>query len=170
MQVDSRVDEYLTQQSKHYPSLASTFTTLNKLYDQKLWHELTVELTSALQNPDFLKVINPIYTNFVSEFQSKMNKISLVRFVSVCASQKPAVEALEFLDSFRPQLKQDDEALVLLEAEYCNYLLQTSRFEDCLSNLLKCEQLMEKLPYSEIIINASYYRVSANYFKAHLIN
>ena len=170
MQVDSRVDEYLTQQSKHYPSLASTFTTLNKLYDQKLWHELTVELTSALQNPDFLKVINPIYTNFVSEFQSKMNKISLVRFVSVCASQKPAVEALAFLDSFRPQLKQDDEALVLLEAEYCNYLLQTSRFEDCQSNLLKCEQLMEKLPYSEIIINASYYRVSANYFKANLIN
>ena len=136
-----------------------------KIPNLRLWHELTLELNAALLNPDFVSIITKVYSNFVIDFQQKMNKISLIRFVSLCAQQKKPQEALKFLDGFRTELENEDEAQVLLETEYCNYLLTTNQFDECLKKLRECELLMDKFQYSETVVNASFYRVSAAYYK-----
>ena len=159
---DDEIQQFLEQQAKSHPNLK--FEELFKLYDQKKYHELTILLLELLKVKEFQLELNQIYTNFIKFFQSKMNKISLIKIVSICASQKQPQLALDFLNTFDSELKDDEEGQLLLLSQKLNYLLMLSRFDDCLEKLNECQKLMENKNF-DIVINASYYRASANYYK-----
>jgi 26S proteasome regulatory subunit N9 len=50
--------------------------------------------------------------------------------------------------------------------EVAHYKLLTGKIEECKADIEECEKIQEKLLSTDPIINASFYRVSADYYKA----
>jgi 26S proteasome regulatory subunit N9 len=77
-------------------------------------------------------------------------------------------KALEFLTPLLDQLKDEphsQDAYALILAESSLYKLKLQQLEDCKEGLKACEKVLEGLTSSDPIINASFYRVSADYYK-----
>ncbi|KAJ3313256.1 26S proteasome regulatory subunit [Boothiomyces sp. JEL0838] len=170
MQVDLDIAGYLSQQKTKYPEFKDIFAQFETLYDQKLWHQLTVALEKLLANPKSHSLLIPLYNNFVKDWESKMNQISLVKFVSLTSVQLgDHKKALEFLTPFATKLKSDDsakDAYVLISTEIARNKLLSGDLEGCKTNIEECEKILDSLPGTDPVINAGFYRVSSDYFKA----
>lgn len=99
-----------------------------------------------------------------------MNKISLMRFVARASRQlKTSKDSLEFLCPFAAKVKGDKNSLdayVFISMELAHFKLLTGKIEDCKADIDECEKIQDKLLTTDPIINASFYRVSADYYKA----
>jgi 26S proteasome regulatory subunit N9 len=178
MQVDSDVSNWIQNQSKLFPNFTCYFQKFDKLYDQKyaqindrLWHELTIELEELTVKVEANSLLLSLYDNFIKHFETKINKISLVRLVSRICKQKNPKDAIEFLTLTAAQLKKDENhqnAFVLISAEIASLKLSTGQLEGCLSEIKDCEKILEKLPYPDPVINASFYKVCCEYYKVTL--
>jgi 26S proteasome regulatory subunit N9 len=173
MQVDQKMSSWLQAQSKSVPSLATYYLNFDKLYDQRLWHELTIELVKMTALPESSTQLLALYDNFIKPWQSKMNKISLITVLSRVCKQKDAAQAIVFLQTFADGLKTDknhQDAYVLVSAEMAFYKLSSGKLEDCYATILECEKILDRLSHAESSINASFYRVSAEYYKVYSSN
>ncbi|KAI8896521.1 hypothetical protein BC833DRAFT_528164 [Globomyces pollinis-pini] len=171
MQVDLDVPGWLASQKHSIPKhLINDFNQFESLYDKKLWHQLTIKLQDFISKPDTDNLLIPLYSNFVKDWEKKMNKISLVRFATKTSRQfKSHKEALEFLAPFVSQLTNVEnakDAFVLIKMETAHYQLLSGDSEGCKNAMAECEAILEKLPGIDPVINASFYRVAADYFKA----
>jgi 26S proteasome regulatory subunit N9 len=75
---------------------------------------------------------------------------------------------LEFLTTFVTKLKAEEkakDAYVLILSESVVYKLLLNQLEQSKEDLKEAEAILEKLPQTDPTINASYYRVSADYYK-----
>ncbi|KAJ3179719.1 26S proteasome regulatory subunit [Gaertneriomyces sp. JEL0708] len=188
MDVDRDVTVWLREsRDKASPALKEFFTRFEDLYDRKLYHQLTVTLEEFvnLKNENVEQWFLPLYEHFVSDWEGKMNQLSLVQFV-VRASKvlgDPA-KSIEFLTPLHtrlsnpPKSKKDDNpthttetlsAHVLLSTAIASYTLH-SNTEAAKDLLDKCESIMDKeLTYVVPIVSAAYYRVASDYYKAKLM-
>ncbi|KAJ3016948.1 UNVERIFIED_CONTAM: 26S proteasome regulatory subunit, partial [Siphonaria sp. JEL0065] len=86
MQVDRDVTVYLSKAKQSAPAeLKEYFGQFEDLYDRKLWHQLTVALTKFATLPAAAPYLVPVYTEFVSEWQKRMNQLSLVQYVTIAS-------------------------------------------------------------------------------------
>jgi 26S proteasome regulatory subunit N9 len=79
-------------------------------------------------------------------------------------------ESLAFLSPFAVKLKGEKgavDAFVLMSMEVAHYKLLTGKIEECKLDIDECEVALEKLNTTDPIINASYYRVAADYYKVN---
>ncbi len=98
-----------------------------------------------------------------------MNKISAVRFRAIVAKQMPDPSAAHaFLDSYASKLSADAnhrDAFVLATMEAAHYKLVIGDTQGCKDSINASEKILDSLNNVPSIINATYYRVSADYFK-----
>ena len=77
--------DYLEECSTKYPDLQSSYNTFSDLFNQKLWHELTLELLSFVNNPKNKREGNlnfvSLYDSFLTLFDGKLNQLSLAKIV-----------------------------------------------------------------------------------------
>ncbi|CAG0897372.1 unnamed protein product [Darwinula stevensoni] len=91
---------------------------LEKLYEKKLWHQLTLKLQSVTQNPFFQSEqrLVDLYKNFTYDFETKINPLALVQMLSFVAKQIPSSEeAIQFLEKNEAKVKAHSEAVLLLK-------------------------------------------------------
>eukprot|EP01031_Cornospumella_fuschlensis_P044058 gene44058-53864_t len=76
--------EYLQKIRASFPS-ASVLDELTKLYDDKLWHQLSLKLLEALKDESMAAAMASleIYDSFISTFESKVNEVRLAQLVSL---------------------------------------------------------------------------------------
>jgi 26S proteasome regulatory subunit N9 len=132
----------------------------------RLWHQLTVRLQELVEQKESAGLLLALYEHFVSDWKSKMNKISLVKFLVVTSRQLEPQKALEFLTPFIDQLKEEklcQGAYVLLLTESCVYKLSLAQLEECKDTLKICESLLDS--QNEPIIHTTFYRINAEYYK-----
>ncbi|KAJ3012618.1 26S proteasome regulatory subunit [Thoreauomyces humboldtii] len=160
------------QQQKASPDLRQFYTRFEELYDKKLWHQLTVALETFVAHPASASHLFPLYENFIRDWKAKMNKLSLVRFLTRASKEiSGPKEALEFLSRQAKSLKSDKsarEAYVLATMEKAHYELIVGDLVACKKDVDECEKILDDLPYTEPVINASFYRVAADYYKAKI--
>ena len=111
----------------------------------------------------------PLYKNFVSEFASKINQLYLVQYLCLAARTLPSPqESLAFLQDYAKKLQEkkdyEKDAFVLATMEAAHYRLLTGDTEGCTQAIKACEPIIDE--HSDTTINASFYRVSADYYKA----
>jgi 26S proteasome regulatory subunit N9 len=110
-----------------------------------------------------------LYEQFVSDWQSKMNRISLVKFVTRTSTQfSNPTKALEFLNPFIEKFKEDkngQDAYAFVLAESCLYKLALSQLDECKDRLKLCESLLETIAHCDAIIHTTFYRINAEYYK-----
>lgn len=113
------VSKYLSDQkelAQGDQDLAEKWAKIEDFFNKKLWHQLTVELQSLVRHPSMQAGDNLVvlYNSFVSEFEGKLNPLSLVQLSQTVLDQiKDADEALAFIGKVGDKVKANTEALAL---------------------------------------------------------
>ncbi|KTF79993.1 hypothetical protein cypCar_00037792 [Cyprinus carpio] len=100
---------YLKQQQSKSPTpeMASEWHSMEDLYNRKLWHQLTLKLTVFVQDPYFSKGdgLIQLYENFLSDFEHRINPLSLVEIILHVAKQMPDPNtAIPFLEKTKEKV------------------------------------------------------------------
>ncbi|KAJ3265766.1 26S proteasome regulatory subunit [Chytriomyces hyalinus] len=171
MQVDRDVTVYLSATRKSAPAeLREYYAAFEELYDKKLYHQLTLEINKFVALPAAAPFLVPLYNEFVSEWQKRMNQLSLVLFVTKASRTiKDPGQSLAFLDIQVERLRElPDERgpFVLATMEAAHIKLVSSDFEGCKKSIEEAGKILAELSAVETVVNASFYRVAADYYKA----
>ncbi|KAI9351834.1 hypothetical protein DFJ73DRAFT_831097 [Zopfochytrium polystomum] len=172
MDIDKDVTVYLQTSRSSAPTqaLKDAFTKMEELYDKKLWHQLTVLLESFVDDPAAAPYFVPLYDEFIVDFAKRINQLRLVQYVTKAArTLNDPAKSLAFIQIQVDRLKdakdnKDAYVLAVMEAAYLKLTL--GNLESCKDDLDRCEKILDELPGTEPSINASFYRVAADYYKA----
>ncbi len=101
--------KFLEDQQVKFPRQATRYHTFADLYSRKLWHQLTLALQEALEDPDFTsqQQLIPLFEHFISSFAHRLNLLSLAKIGTTVARQysKPA-ESVSFVERLVVQIKE----------------------------------------------------------------
>ncbi|GAB0092455.1 26S proteasome non-ATPase regulatory subunit 13 [Sergentomyia squamirostris] len=165
----SGVASYLAEQKKTTnKELASEWTEIEELYNEKLWNELTIKLgtfvkNSSIQNEEALV---QLYQNFISTFEMKINPYGLVEILSVVVSHiTDKKEALNLLEKLKEKVKICDEAVWFckvqqgqIHLEHLNDLESTKKIIEDLKEIL--EEAGNVTP-----VHGKYYMLASQYYR-----
>ncbi|KAI8930000.1 hypothetical protein BC831DRAFT_440903 [Entophlyctis helioformis] len=171
MQVDRDVPGWLTAQRTAAPAeLKEFYAKFEELYDRKLWHQLTLAIEKFASLLVAAPALLPLYENFVVDFERKINPINFVQFLAKATRQiKDPKAALTFLGGQAEKLKDHSkEAFVLASMEASHYRQVTGDLDGCKKSIDECEKILADQTATDPIINAAFYRVSAEYYKAKM--
>jgi len=111
------VSKYLNDQKElAQGEMGLKWTKIEELYNKKLWHQLTKELENLVRHPsmqaDGKLVI--LYNNFIADFESKLNPLSLVQLAQIVMEQlEEPDEGLNFINKIGEKVKGNTEAYAL---------------------------------------------------------
>ncbi|XP_051890404.1 26S proteasome non-ATPase regulatory subunit 13-like isoform X2 [Pristis pectinata] len=104
------------QQEADSGDAAERWQRMETFYNRRLWHQLTVELLEFTLIPCFPSGDNllQLYENFISDFEHRINPLSLVEIIlRVVRQMNDAQMALSLLEKTWEKVKGNDEALIL---------------------------------------------------------
>ncbi|KAF8459510.1 hypothetical protein BGX38DRAFT_1264427 [Terfezia claveryi] len=170
MEVDKiPIPTFLAQQRDEVapPELQPLFLDFEEFWERKLWHQLTEALLQFYNNPASGPQRIPIYKNFVLSFAAKINQLKLVSLGLAAASQcKDYEEALEFMTGIAAKVNQpaSQDAYVYATVETARIKLYLGDLEGARKALDEAEKILDRFDSVEPVVNASFYRVNADYY------
>ncbi|KAH7924999.1 hypothetical protein BV22DRAFT_1034510 [Leucogyrophana mollusca] len=164
------LDEFIaTALSATPPDLHPFFESFSKLYTRKLWHQLTLKLTEFFDHPLSKPFVVDVFEPFVRDFESKLNQLKLVEMGTKVSKEidNPQTQ-LTFLTSLlsRIDAEKSQEAYVLLLANIAHAKLVFGDLEGTKTDMDTAWKTLDQLEGVDNTVNASYYRVAADYYKA----
>ncbi|KAI8579184.1 hypothetical protein K450DRAFT_243163 [Umbelopsis ramanniana AG] len=170
MDVDLDVPAFLNSEKQNVPSnLQHYYVDFEDLYDRKLWHQLTQKVLEYLNEPESGPYQISLFQKFVVDWESKINKLSLV-YIGLTTARKftELQDSVNFLSEIitkvdTPETK-DAYVYAVMEAAYFKLLM--GQTEETKKAIDECEKILDQFDSVETVIYASFYRVSAEYFKA----
>lgn len=167
--------DFLDLQAKEHPELGQKYVTFKTMYEKKLWHQLTIEINaflldkSAWKNKD--RNLIKLYDNFINEFKDKLNKINLVKIMTVIAQQYAALNehqaGITFLESVLDD-KLDASCLVVGKMAVAELYLLNDDADKCEEIIISIQNKTLPLIYekgTQNIANSAFYRVCSAYYK-----
>ena len=109
------VSAFLQEQQKS--SLPEWFANFEELYTKRLWHQLSVKLLEfvQLEQAKHLNLVE-IYEHFISDFETKINQLTLVEIVVFIVKQiKKQEEAIAFIQKIQDKVKANQDAKILCQ-------------------------------------------------------
>lgn len=111
------VNKYLGEMKGSVPARdAEAWARIEELYNKKLWHQLTEEIMLIIKSQHMQeesRLIN-LYNNFVVDFESKINPLTLVQMCLVILERfEKAEEGEAFITKVGEKVKQNNEAYAL---------------------------------------------------------
>ncbi|EPZ37009.1 hypothetical protein O9G_005315 [Rozella allomycis CSF55] len=148
------------------PQLQPKIDSFITLYDKKLWHQLTVELEDFVHHKESARFLQPIYSNFIADFEKEINQLSLVKIAHAVSKQlKDANQAFEFMTSVANKVVDCQEALVVARLEAANYKLLQGDVEFTETVIEECNKIIDKMMFVEPFLQATFYRVVTDFEK-----
>jgi 26S proteasome regulatory subunit N9 len=156
-------------------AVKAVFEMINDLHTRKLWHQLTEALKVLVSNPDIADKTG-LYTNFVAEFEGKLNPVSLVQFVVGATRAEladSAPNALEFLtplltptsDQSRTVVTVNTEAHILLLSEVGRLRLRAGDSDGCKQAVEDSRVLVDQTFEMSPLVHSAFYQAAAEYHK-----
>uniref|UniRef100_A0A1B0CJ11 26S proteasome non-ATPase regulatory subunit 13 n=2 Tax=Lutzomyia longipalpis TaxID=7200 RepID=A0A1B0CJ11_LUTLO len=160
---------YLSEQKKTTnKELASEWTEIEELYNEKLWNELTIKLGTFVKHPALQneEALVQLYQNFLSTFETKINPYGLVEILAVVVGHiSDKHEANNFLEKLKEKVKICDEAVWLckvmqgqIQLEHLNDLEATKKIIEDLKEIL--EEAGNVTP-----VHGKYYMLASQYYR-----
>ncbi|XP_064423452.1 26S proteasome non-ATPase regulatory subunit 13 isoform X2 [Latimeria chalumnae] len=163
------VPGFLKQQQSRSssPELAAEWHKLEELYNKKLWHQLTLRVQEFVQHPSFVggDGLIKLYENFISEFEHRINPLSLVEIVLHVVRQMtdPNV-ALTFLEKTREKVKSSDEAVILCKTAIGALKLNVNDLQTTKKTIEEVEEMLNNLP-GVTSVHGRFYDLSSKYYQ-----
>uniref|UniRef100_A0A8C1GYX4 26S proteasome non-ATPase regulatory subunit 13 n=1 Tax=Cyprinus carpio TaxID=7962 RepID=A0A8C1GYX4_CYPCA len=152
---------YLKQQQSKSPTpeMASEWHSMEDLYNRKLWHQLTLKLTVFVQDPYFSKGdgLIQLYENFLSDFEHRINPLSLVEIILHVAKQMPGT-ARCFL------VKASDEAVILCKTSIGSLKLDINDLPATKKLIEEVDEMLNNLP-GVTSVHGRFYDLSSKYYR-----
>ncbi|KIK98362.1 hypothetical protein PAXRUDRAFT_31209 [Paxillus rubicundulus Ve08.2h10] len=164
------LDEFIAKALSSTPAeLHPFFEAFDDLYTRKLWHQLTLKLFEFFDHPLSKPFRVVVFQQFVRDFGSKMNQQRLVELGTKVSKEidNPQTQ-LTFLTSLLSRIDADisKEAYVLLLANIAQAKLVYGDLEGTKKDMDTAWKTLDQLEGVDNAVNASYYRVAADYYKA----
>ena len=144
------------------PKAKDLVSSFSSLYDQKLWHQLTLKLKEFYDLKETVPFQMNVFKDFISKFSDKIAPLSLAIFASKSSVSLPPLEGIEFLSKF---IKEDQEANAFLNIKIGNYYLLLGQLDKVKDLSSKTEKILNEKSM-DASIHAGYYRLMADFFKA----
>ncbi|KAJ7771841.1 hypothetical protein B0H16DRAFT_1410471 [Mycena metata] len=149
------------------------FDSFRTLYNKKLWHQLTLKLFSFFDHPASKTYRVDVFESFVRDFESKINQLRLVEMgVKVSKEIDNPQTHLTFLTSLLARITsaaanaKSEEANVLLLATIARAKLLYGDLEGTKTDMDKAWAVLDRLEGVDNGVNAAYYQVAGDYYKA----
>lgn len=152
---------------------ADALATIQRLYEQKLWHQLTEAVHAVVQTNVCDK--QGLYTSFLRDFESKLNAVTLVQILRAIVSTElegSPVEALSFLS---PLVVEDggkatvvtasNEAHVLLLSHVAVLQMRVNDNAGSKKSVEKAREMVEAAHDMDGVVHSAFYRAAAEYHK-----
>jgi len=96
------------------PDLAIQWSQVEEHYNKKLWHQLTLKLNSLIREPSNKDKLVTIYNEFVTDFEARLDPLSLVQIGQIVLEQYTSPEeAIAFIERIQEKIKMNNEAFAL---------------------------------------------------------
>jgi len=159
---------FLQAQAAASPELAGEYTQMEELYSRKLWHQLTMVLSSFVALPAAADHLVALFDTFVKDFKHKLNKVALARLQVAVAHQMkkdgPEAVAVFCKSAAEDASKEDPEASSLILSELARIQLEAGQVEECKTQLDKAAEYMENAGATNAV-HAAYYRAWSAYYQ-----
>jgi 26S proteasome regulatory subunit N9 len=164
------LDDFIaTALSATPPELHPFFESFGSLYTRKLWHQLTQKVFQFLDHPQTHPYRVDVFERFVRDFESKINQLRLAEMAVKVAREidNPQVH-LALLTSLlsRIDTATSKEAHILLLASIAHVKLLYGDLEGTKSDMDAAWKILDSLEGVDNGVNAAYYGVGADYYKA----
>ncbi|XP_058859938.1 26S proteasome non-ATPase regulatory subunit 13-like isoform X3 [Acipenser ruthenus] len=165
----SDVIGYLRQQQERYGSTeeGGRWGNMETMYSKRLWHQLTVELLDLVQSPAFATEdrIIKLYENFISDFEHRINPLSLVEIILLAVRQYSDPESsLKLLEKTKEKVKSNDEAEILCRTAIAAINLKTGDHPAAKQTLDEVRVMLDKLP-GVTSLHSRFYDTSSSYYQ-----
>jgi len=127
--------------------LAQIWQQIQDYHQRKHWHQLTNLMLELVARPELQSgnQLQELYTEAISDFESKLNPLSLVQIcMPIVAQIKEKEEALQFVEKLGEKTKSSPEAFALTK------VLEGKIQLDSFVNIEKTKNLVEEL---EVLVN-----------------
>jgi len=167
------VTKYLNEQkdaAQADKELAAQWTKIEELYNKKLWHQLTLELETLVRHPSMQsgQSLVVLYNNFIGDFESKMNPLSLVQLAMVIVEQiKDPEESKAFVNKIGEigSVKSNSEAFGLTRVLVGKtYLHQQQKQKETKAIIDEVEELLNDVD-GVSPVHSHYYLLASDLYK-----
>uniref|UniRef100_A0A667YFK2 26S proteasome non-ATPase regulatory subunit 13 n=1 Tax=Myripristis murdjan TaxID=586833 RepID=A0A667YFK2_9TELE len=176
------VTGYLKQQQSNSstPEMAAEWHTLEDLYNKKYyWKSL---YTTDVQQDDivkFIMILNiftpdcdlacpvfllQLYDNFLSDFEHRINPLSLVEIILYVARQMDSNYKLRFFVSDLFQVKSSEEAVILCKTSIGSLKLEINDLPATKKIIEEVEEMLNNLP-GVTSVHGRFYDLSSKYYR-----
>lgn len=154
------------QQTNSPPEVSERWATVEDYYSRKLWHQLTEKLMEIVKMSHYAQGTQLIdmYRNFLSDFEQKINPLSLVEILCphVIKQYTDAAEALAFLAKIKDKVKASNEATVLCLTAIGNIHLANGDQKEAKKIIEESEELLNTF-HGVTTVHSRFYELSSNY-------
>lgn len=159
------------------PELSMRWAALEDFYVKKLWHQLTVELLSFVEEPALQSdgQLIELYENFISDFENKINLLSLVEIIAhVVVQMTDHKYCLSCLEKTKEKVKSNPRAVILCNILMGQKLKEVKDAEGIKKIIEETEQMVEGLgAVTEVharfyLLTSDFYKISADYANYYL--
>lgn len=160
------VQMYLNQVCSGGP-LAEKWGQLNQLYEKRLWHELTVQLLKFVNEEHFKQNggLIELYEQFLSDFEHRINPLSLVELILVIAEELSDHEkALALFQKTQDKVKGNTEGKVLCMTAMGLIHLKQNNLEEVKQLIKDAQALLDTLD-GITTVHGRFYDLSSSYSK-----
>jgi len=160
------VQLYLSQVCSAGP-LAEQWVQLHQLYDKRLWHELTEELLKFVKIEHFKKNggLMDLYEHFLSDFEHRINPLSLVELILIIAEEITDIEkALNLYKKTQDKIKNNTEGKVLCMTAMGLLQLKQNKLDEVKKLIKEAQSLLDSLD-GVTSVHGRFYDLSSNYSK-----
>ncbi|KAM4721650.1 26S proteasome non-ATPase regulatory subunit 13 [Rhinophrynus dorsalis] len=157
----------LQQSQSSSPETAAIWHRLEELYNKKLWHQLTLQLLEFVQDPECSKGdgLIKIYENFISDFEHRINPLSLVEIIlHVVRQMTDPTVALSFLEKTREKVKSSDEAVILCRTAIGALKLNIGDLQATKETIEAVEEMLGGLA-GVTSVHSRFYDLSSKYYQ-----
>ncbi|KAF7732299.1 26S proteasome regulatory subunit [Apophysomyces ossiformis] len=187
MEIDIDIPQFLYEERQKAPEhLQRYFTTFVDLHERKLWHQLTKEVVDFFKDSESGPFRLPIFQQFVAKWEDKINTLSLVTIALSAAKQfkgeKNEIQlfslltdgmlepndSVEFLSNIISKVDKPEmqDVYVYAVMEMSHFKLKLQQWDEVKKAIDKCDKILDHFDSVQTVIYASFYRVSADYYKA----
>lgn len=165
--MSSRVETYLNERKSVGGPLANAWLELESLYQSRLWHELTIRVSSFVNEEELQQGDQLIrfYENFLSDFEHRINQLALVEIIiPISRTFKQAEQAIQFVQQIRDKVKGNDLAVLLCDITVGKAHLVTK-------NLQETKKIIEELApkFDELdhltTVHSRFYDLASTYYQ-----
>ncbi|PVD29250.1 hypothetical protein C0Q70_11847 [Pomacea canaliculata] len=162
------VASYLAeQQRKSTGEVAADWAQLEEFYNKKLWHQLTLKLSSFVKTPTFAKgdALLRLYESFITDFEHRINPLALTEICVLVVKQIPdPKQAVEFIEKVKEKVKSSDEAKVLCMTTIGNIRLRNKDFDGTKAVIEECQAILDGID-GVTSVHSRFYELTSNYHK-----